>query len=257
MKSGNYLRLAGCLVLLLLLAGCSSGGKQPDNFKRVKSERVLYAAVPEADPPYSSVNPETGGAAGREAEILNALGEQWGVMVEFLPKPREEVTAALLDGSAQVAMGRITSGALNPELAATVSYAKGSLYVVTARGDFSCTTGAFAGKTVGVEAGLSEEAMIQINGISQGTIIPYENSGQVENDIADQKISGYFCYEEQALSLMKSKRLQAQSLSGSEAEEYVIVMNGYDRNLLTVFNDGLGNLIQDGTVARIWNGRKE
>ena len=242
------MRIAVGIVLLVVLAtGCSSGEKRADSLELIQKDGVMSVAVPGNNSPYSAMS--QGAASGTEVEFAKKLGEKLGVQVRFTG-----VEQVVLDGSAQIALGRIAwSDGLKNRMAVSTAYDTGRLFVVTAKGNFSCTTGAFASAAVGASQMLSEPAGILVNGIDGVTVVRYDSPDTVEEDILSGKIQGYFCYENQAGELMKRPSLQAQSVSGVLAEQYVVVMDQADENLKNQIDGMIGQMAESGELEELMN----
>ena len=223
------MRIAVGIVLLVVLAtGCSSGEKRADSLELIQKDGVMSVAVPGNNSPYSAMS--QGAASGTEVEFAKKLGEKLGVQVRFTGVDPSGLEQAVLDGNAQIALGRIAwSDGLKNRMAVSTAYDTGRLFVVTAKGNFSCTTGAFASAAVGASQMLSEP------------------------DILSGKIQGYFCYENQAGELMKRPSLQAQSVSGVLAEQYVVVMDQADENLKNQIDGMIGQMAESGELEELMN----
>ena len=100
---------------------------------------------------------------------------------------------------------------------------------------------------------LSEPAGILVNGIDGVTVVRYDSPDTVEEDILSGKIQGYFCYENQAGELMKRPSLQAQSVSGVLAEQYVVVMDQADENLKSQIDGMIGQMAESGELEELMN----
>ena len=247
------MRIAVGIVLLVVLAtGCSSGEKRADSLELIQKDGVMSVAVPGNNSPYSAMS--QGAASGTEVEFAKKLGEKLGVQVRFTGVEPSGLEQAVLDGNAQIALGRIAwSDGLKNRMAVSTAYDTGRLFVVTAKGNFSCTTGAFASASVGASQMLSEPAGILVNGIDGVTVVRYDSPDTVEEDILSGKIQGYFCYENQAGELMKRPSLQAQSVSGVLAEQYVVVMDQADENLKNQIDGMIGQMAESGELEELMN----
>lgn len=241
--------LAACV-----LAGCSPDKKGVDSLAKIQKEQVMEAAVLQDNSPYSQMDESGQSAVGIEAELARVLGEKLGAQVRFIPVEKNELVSGVEEQTAQIAIGRIAcTDSIKTRAAVSTSYDTGRLYVVTARGDFSSTPGAFSSTAVGASAGLSELSEIVIHGIQDVSVVDYEGTDTVEEDILGRKIRGYFCYEAEAEALMKQPDLQAQSVTGIEAEQYVVVMNKSDTALKEQIDGLISQMIESGEMDRMMN----
>ena len=131
------MRIAVGIVLLVVLAtGCSSGEKRADSLELIQKDGVVSVAVPGNNSPYSAMS--QGAASGTEVEFAKKLGEKLGVQVRFTGVEPSGLEQAVLDGNAQIALGRIAwSDGLKNRMAVSSAYDTGRLFVVTAKGNFS------------------------------------------------------------------------------------------------------------------------
>ena len=246
--------LAVCVLAAGILTGCSSGKKGADSLAGIQKEQVMKVAVLQDNSPYSQADEAAQEASGREVELARILGEDLGARVQFIPVDKKGLVSSVEDQTAHIAIGRIAcTDGIKTRAAVSIAYDTGRLYVVTARGDFSSTPGAFSSMAVGASSGLSELSGIVIHGIQDVSVQEYGETDTVEADIMGRKIRGYFCYETEAQSLMRNPQLQAQSVTGIEAEQYVVVMNQSDTALKEQIDGILSQMIESGEMDRLMN----
>lgn len=254
MKLKNTAIIAGCVLLTALAAGCASKSKRADVLEQIQQEQVMKVAVLADNSPYSMFQPGTQEAQGKEVDLIKKIAEKMGVSAQFVAVDQAGLETALQDGSAQLSIGQIVeTDGLKNRVSTSLAYDSGRIYVVTAKGDFSSTLGAFSNGTIGGASLLSENANILLNGITGVTIVKYADIKTVEADIIQKKILGYFCYETQAEELMKSDDLQAQSVSGIQSENHVIITGKSDVKLLAQIDSILSQMIENNEISEIWN----
>lgn len=193
------------LGLVLSMTACAAKKQIPD----IGEDGVLRAAMNDS--------PE-------DKALINNIAKTLGLTVEPIKAEGQELLSLLDTGEAELSAGELPlSGSLEDQYTVSIPYEKGRIFVVTRRGDFSDAAGDFAERKTGISSTLSQIALLNL---SDGTVSAqtYSDKGQVETDLVNGAIDGYFCYEEDALSLCGREKLQAQSLVDTEAEQYVLVM---------------------------------
>lgn len=197
---------------MALLAGCAG----ETNFaEAVKASGVLTVMVAEGDSDYQM---------GLELELMQETADSLGV--ELVVETCEK--SALLDtfaaSDAYLALGRIPdSDSIQYNYKASISYANGRVYAVTPRGVFFPSTVSLQNSVVGKSAQLSDLASIVLSGVEGIDIKIYSSLSAVESALQSGAVSAYICYEDEALGLMESDELQAQTLYGADTEQYVVI----------------------------------
>lgn len=229
-KTGAVLLAAG---LILSVSGCS--GQKDTSVTAIQEAGVFKVAIVDTGSQYTSLDGEK--PVGTEPELIESIASALGAAAEYQVLSREEALAAVSAGGADVAIGCISqSGSLEENHLLSTSYGKGFAYVVTKKGDFAQTTGAFSGSSIGVEQNLEETTRSQISSVSGVSVTPYEDPEEAAAAIKAGMIRAYICYESEAKELLSDSDLQVQNLSGTEAESYVIAAEKTDLALISGIN---------------------
>lgn len=227
-------RLAAALAVLALgIVGCS--GKKKDEVDRIQQAGVLRVALVDTDSGFTSMEGEK--PVGVEPELASYVGEMLGVSTEFLVCGRQEALEKVAAGEADIGMGCISrEGDFSDQYRLSDVYGKGFCYVVTRKGDFVGTIGGLRERSVGVERNLNEftkNLLYSAEGIS---LTDYSDPKQAGEDLKEERIQGYVCYEKQARILLEDEDLQVQNLMNLEQEEYVIVVPAGSDKLVSGIN---------------------
>ena len=245
MKKAVLLMAAAGLCVCLLAAGC--GKKQPDKLEQVKSAQELRVLVVENAEPYSFYSEKGQAYLGIEVSIAQEIAADLDVRLVTVPVAKADILNSLPEGD--LAIGRIGNyDSLRSNYSVSNPYAQGSLYVATPRGVYFTTLGAFTGKSVGVSDQLSEPARITVNGAQNVTLQSFTDANSAAKSLLDKTITGYFCYEEQAQSLMKNPKIQVQAVLNTDPESYVIAADKNASLLIAQVNRTIARLLENGTI---------
>ena len=231
--------LLGAALLTSVLAGAGCAKKTVGDVERIQASGKFRVAIVDTDSRYTSLEGET--PVGIEPKLAEFIGGNLGVDVVYQVCEKAEALAAVADGEADAALGRIHhSGKLAGDYLVSTSYGKGYIYVVTKTGDYALTIGALKGSPLGVDRGLDEDtrsSLYQAEGIR---IADYDSPKDGAEDVKNGVIRAYICYEDQAELFLEDEALQVQNVSNLEPEEFVIV-TGKENSALA---SGMNTLIR-------------
>lgn len=223
--------------ILMLLSGCNSSG--PNTLSAVWTAKVLKVAVLSDAPPYSQYDAASDSYAGSDIQFVEFLASKLEAAVEYVAcEDKSELLAAVTGGTAHMALGRLLDTECQTDkVSISASVQNGYVYVVTPRGKYMSTLGAFEGKTIGASAALSDTVSIQLHGIPSVLVQPYPDITNIEQNLLNKTIEAYVCYENQALALTRSEALQAEVLSNATIERYVIAFPKGDTTMSEYLNE--------------------
>lgn len=218
--------------LLSGLAGCKSSKNPPS----ADHGNLLRVAIVDSQNEFTSYEEETNIYTGIEPDLIRQIASGLQLEMEYVKAESGRETEKIDLGEAMMAIGCIPrSSSLEKQYAVSIPYGTGRLYVVTRRGNFSDSSGDFLEKETGISGKLRETALLSLGGAGNHSQ-RYTSLEQVAEDLKAGKITGYFCYEKEALDLCKVKGLQAQSLVNTEPEKYVLVMAHGQQELMGRIN---------------------
>ena len=223
-------------VLTLSVSGCS--GKTENSVKAIQESGVFRVAIVDSGNQYTSLQDSI--PVGMEPELIGTIAEALGASVEFQVLGKEAALEAVTAGTADVALGCIDGASdLIGNYLFTTPYGKGFYYVVTEKGNYAHTPGAFANTVVGLNSSLGNDIRMQLTSTEGIAINEYENPESASADIKSGRINAYVCNGEEAKILLPDPELQVQNLFGVDAAEYVIIAEKTDTNLV----DGMNTMI--------------
>lgn len=229
-KIGAVIIAAG---LALSISGCS--GKTVDSVKAIQESGVFKVAIVNSDNYYTHLEGDQ--PAGMEPELVETIAAALGTATEYQVLNENEALEAVAAGTADIAIGCISgSSGLTDQYRFTTSYGKGFYYVVTKKGDYAQSPGAFSDSVVGVNHRLSDDTREQLNASEGVRLNEYTSVETAAKDIKDGRIRAYVCMEEDAKALLSDSKLQVQNLFDVDPAEYVIVAESGDQTLVNGMN---------------------
>jgi ABC-type amino acid transport substrate-binding protein len=235
-----------CLGMGLLMAasfgaGCSrkSSGEN-DSLAEIRSAGTIKIAL------YSIGEKDTDADGNRiyDLKLADYIAKAIGVSAEYTEfADLDEISKKLESGEVSLALGRIPDyGSYGENITATSPYASEKLYMVTRRGDYSDSTAAFTGRTVGITAKIPDEGfqwLLEHEDVNTGRI----GISDVVRALDSGSIDGYLCTKEEADELAaETDHVQVQSFTGEDPLSYVmLVKSGGDRLL-----SGINTIISQG-----------
>lgn len=229
-KIGAVVLAAG---LALSVSGCS--GKTENSVKTIQQAGVFRVAIVDSGNQYTSLQGST--VTGLEPELIETISAALGVSTEFQVLDRDAALEAVTAGTADVALGCIDGSiSLSENYLYSTPYGKGFYFVVTEKGDYAQSAGAFADSALGMNNRLGNDLRTQLSSAEGVTINEYGNKDAAVADIMSGRIRAYVCDEEEARALLADPKLQVQNLFDVDAAEYVIVAEKADTALVNGMN---------------------
>ena len=228
--------------LLILTAFALSACGSKDGTKAIKKSGILKVAVSKGG---SGLLEKEGDAySGLEAELAKSIADQFSLQIEYIEAATpEEALKCLNDHTADMAIGSIEDNAsLHSSYGITSPYARGQLYMVTARGNFSNSVASVTGEATGVSPELSSQSQLALSTLDQEQLKHYTSREQGLEAVEAGSIQAYFCYEGEAKEIIGAEdTFQAQSVCDAEPVSYVIVTDEANEELL----DGMETAARD------------
>lgn len=229
-KIGAVILAAG---LALSVSGCS--GKTVDSVQTIQESGVFKVAIVNSDNYYTKLEGDK--PVGMEPELVETIAAALGTTTEYQVLSESAALEAVAAGTADIAIGCISgSTSLTEQYRFTTSYGKGFYYVVTKKGDYAQSAGAFSNSVVGVNNRLSTDARGQLSASEGITLNEYTSAEAAVKDIRNGRIRAYVCAEDDAKALLSDTELQVQNLFNVDPAEYVIVAESSDQTLVNGMN---------------------
>ena len=252
-------QLALSLTCLLLVISCNSNPDAPDSASNTteapsaSSNETLIVATEPAFPPFEMQAESGGGLDGFDIELMNAIGEEAGVKVEYESLPFDGIIPALQSGKVNAAISAMT---ITPERAETVSFSRPyfkSGLAIAVREDNQNINGFddLKNKKIAVQIGTTgaksaeEIAGANISTFDSAPLALQElSNGNVDAVINDAPVTLYAIKEGNLTGLKVVGELVTE-------EYYGIALPKESENVETI-NTALNTLIENGTYKEIY-----
>ena len=233
----KLMKKISAVLIMSGLALCATGcfGKKEDSVKAIQETGVLNVAIVNTDSSYTHL--EADAPAGMEPELVEMIASALGVTASYQVLDSGAALDAVTSGAADIALGCMNGTAsLSENYLYSTAYGKGFFYVVTEKGDFAQTAGAFAGSAVGVEHNLGEEIRSELRRPEGVSLLEYSSPEEAARDIKNGNTRAYVCREEQAKRLLSDSGLQVQNLLNVSSENYSVIAGKEDAALINGIN---------------------
>lgn len=237
-------------VILIIILVCSSllaaCGKTSDSaVQRIRNSGVLNVGITQSDSMLLQKGEDGTSYSGTEMELVQYIADAIGVKINFVETDTEQLFNIMTSAQIDIAIGSIPyDSSMIYNYGVSTSYASGYLYVVTPKGYYADSLGAFADSTVGVSKDISATTSSVINGIDQVEINFYPNVEDASVDLTGGVIKGYFCHEKEAEDLLAMGSFQVQNLMNADKENYVILTRAEDKDLLAGINSLITQFVE-------------
>lgn len=245
--------LASLIVALSAIAVvCSCLGSTDSGVEGIRRRGVLRIGTDPMDPPFASLDPQSGELRGFDIDLGRALAADVGAVPEFVIAPRAELPSLLRQGGCDVLLAALDPDASrNRKLGFTRPYAaSGVVAVVSATGpSWSGAPGAAAGKKVGCRTGTAaEQELRRLAGVhvvearSYGEVFQALESGSADAVAVDLAV---------ALAYVGSRPHLAMAAPPLLYERYAAAVRPGDSALQEELNSALQRLQRHGELTRL------
>ncbi len=248
---GNF-RLTAFLVTLavgasvLIAAGCGGSSSGGGGEKLTVGSDVPY-------PPFEEFGKSKTEFKGFDIELVEAIAEKIDRKVEFQDTSFDTIFRDLAQGKFDMVASATT---ITPEREKTVDftnpyYLPSAQAIVVAKGSEVKSEADLKGKTIGVQQGTTGEEYVEeevdageVRTYPQGPdTIPALKSGTIDAVVIDRPVAEKAIEEDSGIEI---------SAGIETEEEYGFVVQQGDEELLDELNEGLKEVLDDGTYTRIY-----
>jgi polar amino acid transport system substrate-binding protein len=217
---------------------------------------VLEVGSDAAYPPFESINEKTNKIEGFDVELLEAIGKSAGFTVNFRNALFDTIFTALSYGQYDIVMSAST---ITEERQKTVSfsnpYFEGGPVIMVRQADASKVKGPddLAGKTIGVQLGTTgAEAAKKIKDVK--TVKEYPTAPEAHQALANGDVDAVVDDRPVALTAVTNRPELKLAVVGDTLtpEYYGIAIRQDCTELLAKVNKALGDVVADGTYAKIY-----
>ena len=249
MKMKKFLAAALALTMVLALAACGSGNSSADTNTAsgsAEGKTVVTVATSPDFPPFESLDGSE--VVGIEVDILQAITEKLGLEMKLEQMDFESVIPGVQAGKFDIGMSGITITAdrqKNCDFTQPYFLASQAI-VVTPDSDITCKAD-LEGKTVSVQTGTTAEEYCMENGYE---VLAFAANNDAAAALTSGKAAAWVVDNEVGVALAQQQGLVVLD-EAMTSEPYAFAF-AKDSALTAQFDEALGELLADGTVAAIF-----
>lgn len=265
------LAVSAAMVAALGLVGCSSNDEK-DEVAETEGAAEEYALMEDGKlivaasldfPPFENMNADTQSAEGFAVDMMNLLGDEMGLTVEYLPSTKFDTIVPMISagGKADVGVSSFTvTEERKNEIDFTEAYMDSNQGIVVAAGAPYTSAEDLAGKTIAAQSGTTGYDWA-VENIPDANVVAYDEmtavfsalqSGQADAIAADLPVVQYY---------VKTAYPDMQIIEEiPTGEQYAIVVSKDNPALTAALNQALANIKANGSYDELiqkWFGSAE
>jgi len=243
------------MVLSLTLVGCGGDGGRTSEEMRNVTPGVLTVGSDCDYPPFVEMQGDN--AIGFEPELLQAIAEEIGLDVEYLPPQNFDTILASVASGTKMDIG-VSSFTINDErkklVDFSIAYFDSNQAVVALNSSNYKTAMDFDGLVVGAQSGTTGAEWVKENLTSSGTTLKEFNAAsELMASLAAGDIQGAFFDEPAAAQYVATSYKNAHVVEViPTGEQYGIAVSKDNPGLLQAINDAMKTIKKNGTFDKIF-----
>lgn len=246
MKMKKLLAAVLALTMLLALAACGSGNSDTNTASGSAGKTTVTVATSPDFPPFESLDGSE--VVGIEVDILQAITGKLGLEMQLEQMDFESVIPSVQAGKFDIGMSGITITAdrqKNCDFTQPYFLASQAI-VVTPDSDITCKAD-LEGKTISVQTGTTAEEYCMENGYE---VLAFAANNDAAAALTSGKAAAWVVDNEVGVALAAQQGLVVLD-EAMTSEPYAFTF-AKDSALTAQFDEALGELLADGTVAAIF-----
>ena len=246
MKMKKLLAAVLALTMLLALAACGSGNSDTNTASGSAGKTTVTVATSPDFPPFESLDGSE--VVGIEVDILQAITGKLGLEMQLEQMDFESVIPGVQAGKFDIGMSGITiteDRQKNCDFTQPYFLASQAI-VVTPDSDITCTAD-LEGKTISVQTGTTAEEYCMENGYE---VLAFAANNDAAAALTSGKAAAWVVDNEVGVALAAQQGLVVLD-EAMTSEPYAFAF-AKDSALTAQFDEALGELLADGTVAAIF-----
>lgn len=246
MKMKKLLAAVLALTMLLALAACGSGNSDTNTASGSAEKTTVTVATSPDFPPFESLDGSE--VVGIEVDILQAITGKLGLEMQLEQMDFESVIPGVQAGKFDIGMSGITiteDRQKNCDFTQPYFLASQAI-VVTPDSDITCKAD-LEGKTVSVQTGTTAEEYCMENGYE---VLAFAANNDAAAALTSGKAAAWVVDNEVGVALAAQQGLVVLD-EAMTSEPYAFAF-AKDSALTAQFDEALGELLADGTVAAIF-----
>ena len=246
MKMKKLLAAVLALTMLLALAACGSGNSDTNTASGSAEKTTVTVATSPDFPPFESLDGSE--VVGIEVDILQAITGKLGLEMQLEQMDFESVIPGVQAGKFDIGMSGITITADRQKNCdfTQPSFLASQAIVVTPDSDITCKAD-LEGKTVSVQTGTTAEEYCMENGYD---VLAFAANNDAAAALTSGKAAAWVVDNEVGVALAAQQGLVVLD-EAMTSEPYAFAF-AKDSALTAQFDEALGELLADGTVAAIF-----
>ena len=246
MKMKKLLAAVLALTMLLALAACGSGNSDTNTASGSAGKTTVTVATSPDFPPFESLDGSE--VVGIEVDILQAITGKLGLEMQLEQMDFESVIPGVQAGKFDIGMSGITiteDRQKNCDFTQPYFLASQAI-VVTPDSDITCKAD-LEGKTISVQTGTTAEEYCMENGYE---VLAFTANNDAAAALTSGKAAAWVVDNEVGVALAAQQGLVVLD-EAMTSEPYAFAF-AKDSALTAQFDEALGELLADGTVAAIF-----
>ena len=246
MKMKKLLAAVLALTMLLALAACGSGNSDTNTASGSAGKTTVTVATSPDFPPFESLDGSE--VVGIEVDILQAITGKLGLEMQLEQMDFESVIPGVQAGKFDIGMSGITiteDRQKNCDFTQPYFLASQAI-VVTPDSDITCKAD-LEGKTISVQTGTTAEEYCMENGYE---VLAFAANNDAAAALTSGKAAAWVVDNEVGVALAQQQGLVVLD-EAMTSEPYAFAF-AKDSALTAQFDEALGELLADGTVAAIF-----
>ena len=246
MKMKKLLAAVLALTMLLALAACGSGNSDTNTASGSAGKTTVTVATSPDFPPFESLDGSE--VVGIEVDILQAITGKLGLEMQLEQMDFESVIPGVQAGKFDIGMSGITiteDRQKNCDFTQPYFLASQAI-VVTPDSDITCKAD-LEGKTISVQTGTTAEEYCMENGYE---VLAFAANNDAAAALTSGKAAAWVVDNEVGVALAAQQGLVVLD-EAMTSEPYAFAF-AKDSDLTAQFDEALGELLADGTVAAIF-----
>ena len=244
MKMKKLLAAVLALTMLLALAACGSGNSDTNTASGSAGKTTVTVATSPDFPPFESLDGSE--VVGIEVDILQAITGKLGLEMQLEQMDFESVIPSVQAGKFDIGMSGITITAdrqKNCDFTQPYFLASQAI-VVTPDSDITCKAD-LEGKTISVQTGTTAEEYCMENGYE---VLAFTANNDAAAALTSGKAAAWVVDNEVGVAAQQGLVVLDEAMT---SEPYAFTF-AKDSALTAQFDEALGELLADGTVAAIF-----
>lgn len=253
MKRSQFLQNTALGLGAALLLGACGGGEETATAPEASGDGPVWLVGTEpAFPPFESQG-DDGELVGFDIDLMNAIGEEAGVQVEFESLPFDGLIPALQSGTIEAAISGMT---ITEERAETVDfsrpYFRAGLAIATAEDNTEITSiDDLEGKTIAVQLGTTGADMA--NGIPDASVSTFDSAPLALQELSNGNADAVINDAPATLDAIATGNIEGVTVVGELlTEEFYGIAMPQDSENLETLNAALTTIIENGTYDSIY-----